>query len=70
MTLMACYGMPPCDYVAADGGTVTGGIQCKGTCVDPNSDAAKHCYDTVDAGATDAGADGGTVADAGSKDGG
>ena len=60
MTLMACYGMPPCDYKAADDTSKHDGVLCKGVCVDPTSAMARHCYDVADAGTADAGAgDGG-----------
>jgi len=69
MTLMACYGMPPCDYKAADGGTKTGGVYCRDTCVDPA--LANNCYQV---GETDGGQDGGSLdggrTDSGSADGG
>ncbi len=65
VTLMACYGMPPCDYKAGDGTTKRDGIECKNVCVAPDSEAAKRCYETP----TDAGADAGFTADAG-RDGG
>jgi hypothetical protein len=47
MTLMACYGAPPCDHNEKDGGTGSG--LCH---EDPPADAGK----------TDAGADAGTDA--------
>lgn len=54
MTLMACYGMPPCDHNAADGGS-TSGYAC-----DPKVvvDAGESDGGVTDAGPTDAG-DGG-----------
>lgn len=65
VTLMACYGMPPCDYKAADGSTKTGGVYCKDQCVDPNSEVAKNCYQVVE---TDGGTDGGLTTDGGRSD--
>lgn len=58
VTLMACYGMPPCDYQAPDGSTRHNGTLCKNVCVDPDSTVAKRCYDVA---VSDGGADAGTT---------